>query len=410
MPTVIRRLVPPAIVLAVTAWAVHSDLVTAVPTPRLRLVLHGVLVATFLFAWRLRSARTARATVILGLLTAWFSSGAGDEAWVRTGLLVSLLLPLDFAFTAWWRDASLGSRRSIFLFALLAAELALLRARMLDRLPVAPETMAAWWPTAALAVGLVVVLLRLALRPTPLAAGWLGALTALAMHLHTVRAMEAREGLALETVAVPQATVVWLLAAAVVLLLALVERAFGFAFEDTLTGLPGRRALDQRLREIGGRYVIAMVDIDHFKRVNDRHGHDVGDQALRWVARRLRRVAAGGVAFRYGGEEFALIFAGKSIQAVGPHLEALRESIAKEPFTLRAAGRPRKKPPVKKPSGKKPKTGGRAQARTLKLTVSMGAAARGGQVRTPEAVVQAADRALYRAKRAGRNRVVLAKS
>lgn len=412
MSTVFRRLLPPAVVLVATAWAVHSDLAASVPAPRLRLALHALLVAVFLFAWRLRSARAARAAVILGLLAAWLGHRSDAEAWMLTSLLVPVVLPFDFALVAWLREASLGSRRSMLLFVALACEVAVLAPPVLERLPVGVEDVKAWWPMAALVAGATLVILRLALRPTPLAAGWLGALLAATSHLQAVQAPGSGPpgDLALGVGPAPQTPVVWLLAAALVLLLALVERAFGFAFEDTLTGLPGRRALDQRLREIGGRYVIAMVDIDHFKRVNDRHGHDVGDQALRWVARRLRRVPRGGAAFRYGGEEFALIFAGKSIQAVGPHLEALRASIAGEPFTLRAAGRPRKKPGTGRSKQRSTQKRSARQGRTLKLTVSIGAAARGSKARTPEQVLQAADRALYRAKRAGRNRIVSAKS
>ncbi len=73
-------------------------------------------------------------------------------------------------------------------------------------------------------------------------------------------------------------------AAELTLLMALVEDGYRLAFFDQLTGLPGRRALDEALPSLTGTYALAMVDVDHFKRFNDRYGHETGDQALRMVS------------------------------------------------------------------------------------------------------------------------------
>jgi predicted signal transduction protein with EAL and GGDEF domain len=78
-------------------------------------------------------------------------------------------------------------------------------------------------------------------------------------------------------------------AAGVLLIVALLHESHQLAFRDQLTGLPGRRALEERLRSVGSRYAVAMVDVDHFKQFNDTHGHEVGDQVLRLVAGRLAR-------------------------------------------------------------------------------------------------------------------------
>ncbi|MBD9413860.1 GGDEF domain-containing protein [Pseudomonas sp. PDM16] len=88
------------------------------------------------------------------------------------------------------------------------------------------------------------------------------------------------------------------------LVAAVVHEAYQMAYRDELTGLPGRRALNDRLDRLGRNYVIAMADVDHFKKFNDTHGHDVGDQVLRLVASQLRRIGGGGKAYRFGGEEF----------------------------------------------------------------------------------------------------------
>src|SRR5439155_9485473 len=94
----------------------------------------------------------------------------------------------------------------------------------------------------------------------------------------------------------------FLTAAGTIEIVALLQESHQLAFRDELTGLPGRRALDERLRALRGRYALAMVDVDHFKKFNDTHGHDVGDQVLKLVAGRLAEVGGGGIAYRYGGE------------------------------------------------------------------------------------------------------------
>lgn len=188
----------------------------------------------------------------------------------------------------------------------------------------------------------------------------------------------------------------WSGTAALILVVGVVESGFSMAFNDELTGLPARRAMNELLLKVGRCYSIAMVDIDHFKQVNDTHGHDVGDQVLRMVAGCLRGVGGGGRVFRYGGEEFAVIFPGKSVEEVLPVLDRLRLKISQSGFVLRSRNRPRKKPEkIIKSRG------------TFKLTVtaSMGVAERNGQLTTPDQVIKAADKALYKAKKGGRNRV-----
>src|SRR5207253_8213079 len=126
-----------------------------------------------------------------------------------------------------------------------------------------------------------------------------------------------------------------LAAAGLVLVVSLVETSHRMAYDDELTGLPGRRALGEALGRLGGQYAIAMVDIDHFKRFNDEHGHAVGDQLLRMVGTKLTRIDGGGRPFRYGGEEFAVLFPSTTAEAALPHLERFRHTIEHASFTLR---------------------------------------------------------------------------
>jgi len=188
---------------------------------------------------------------------------------------------------------------------------------------------------------------------------------------------------------------IWFPTAGLVLVVAVVEASYVMAYHDALTGLPGRRALNEALLRLSGQFTIAMIDVDHFKQFNDRHGHDAGDQVLRMVAARLAAVTGGGKAYRYGGEEFAVVFPGKGVDESLPHLEELREGVESGRFTLRRRLRPRKRPSV-------PKSGGKTQ---VVVTVSIGAAETNHRHAKPEQVVQAADQALYRAKDAGRNRI-----
>jgi len=182
-----------------------------------------------------------------------------------------------------------------------------------------------------------------------------------------------------------------------ILVTAVAHEAYQMAFHDELTGLPGRRALNERLLRLGRQYVIAMTDVDHFKRFNDTHGHDVGDQVLRVVASQLRKVGGGGRAYRYGGEEFVVVFPGKTLDACLPHLEELREGIEAYVLKLRDQDKRPKDDQIGRQSRK------RQGARNVSVTISIGVAERQVAQRTSDEVLKAADKALYSAKSAGRN-------
>lgn len=194
-----------------------------------------------------------------------------------------------------------------------------------------------------------------------------------------------------------QDSLLYFIAAGVILGVALLQTSYAMAYHDELTGLAGRRAFNETLLRLGAEYVIAMIDIDHFKRFNDSYGHEVGDQVLRMVASHIALVSGGGQAFRYGGEEFAVVFPGKRLAATAPHLNALRSTIEGAGFTLRGRWRPRKKPTADKAV--------RLPRKEVSVTVSMGAAEPSDRRVNPAQIVIAADRALYRAKKAGRNRL-----
>jgi diguanylate cyclase (GGDEF)-like protein len=170
----------------------------------------------------------------------------------------------------------------------------------------------------------------------------------------------------------------------------LLKESYRLAFYDELTGLPGRRALMESMAKLGRSYCLAMVDIDHFKKFNDTYGHDTGDDVLKMVAARLEAVGGGGKAYRYGGEEFTVLFPSKSIEHSFEQMEAVRQAIAGAPFRIRHQ------------QGKK------SQLKEVRIHISSGVVAKGNGDKDPMMTMKRADNALYKAKKMGRNRVIKA--
>jgi diguanylate cyclase (GGDEF)-like protein len=192
--------------------------------------------------------------------------------------------------------------------------------------------------------------------------------------------------------------------AGALLVAAVLQESYRMAFRDALTGLPNRRALEEQLRALQPPYAVAMVDVDHFKKFNDTYGHDIGDQVLRLVAARLAEASGGARSYRYGGEEFTMLFRGQRLAEALPHLEAAREAVEAYKMTIRGGDRPKDR----KEGSKRRREAKEDFARTdmlLSVTVSIGAAEPGKRLKTPAEVVKGADEALYRAKERGRNQV-----
>lgn len=336
-------------------------------------------------AWRFRRGRLAVAALLLGLANllirgplAAFPDGAGRP-------LLAILVPATLALLALLPERPITRPQSLVLMGAVLVEAWL--AVVLGSGPSGPATHL----LAAPDLGRMVFLVSIAF----VALGFAARRGAFEGSLLWVLAAAA---IALLGGSGPHAAALALTAAQLVLLLGLVEDSYRLAYHDELTGLPGRRALEEALRALDGDFAVAMVDVDRFKRFNDRHGHAAGDQALRMVAGELQRVKGGGRAYRYGGEEFAVLFPAAALPAAREALEDVRASIAARRFALRAPDRPRKKPdPPRAP--KRP-------THQITVSVSIGLAASTGERRDPEAVLRAADRALYRAKSDGRNRLV----
>ncbi len=127
-------------------------------------------------------------------------------------------------------------------------------------------------------------------------------------------------------------------------------------------------------------------------------GHRLGDQVLRFIAVKLESIAGGGKVFRYGGEEFTILFPGKTTWDVESHLKVTHEMISNSRFYVRDRSRPKDVPDESsQPTNRK--------LRKVKITVSMGVAEKSDDHANPGDVMKQADQALYRAKNKGRNRI-----
>ena len=206
--------------------------------------------------------------------------------------------------------------------------------------------------------------------------------------------------------------------AALILLTSIIENSYVLAYHDELTTLPARRSFNDSILGLEHPYTIAVVDIDHFKSFNDTYGHDIGDQVLCMVATRLAHVTGNGQAFRVGGEEFTILFSGKSASDTLKHLELLRETIENSSFHVRSPndrrgvrqGPDRRRASKKKMSLRRTKPPQQPAGIELSVTVSIGVAESSERTSDVNDVIKSADQALYHAKESGRNRVEVASS
>jgi GGDEF domain-containing protein len=149
-----------------------------------------------------------------------------------------------------------------------------------------------------------------------------------------------------------------------------------------------------------------MSDVDHFKKFNDTYGHDIGDDVLKLVAKQLESVKGGGTAYRYGGEEFCIIFPGKSLDECEPFLEVVRKSVENYKMTVRNTKyRPKSEDKAIERRGRRSKN---REENFVSATISIGAAQSNTRDSVPEEVLKAADNALYNAKNKGRNCLIVA--
>jgi diguanylate cyclase (GGDEF)-like protein len=421
-------LVPGGVLLALTAALVNSSLFAQI-APSLSVYYVAVFAAGLGLAWRFNSSRVLFSLLVLLLAhraVDFFSgsqvhSALGYAAKIQPGpgrtavALAALLIPLNFVVFAAMRErglimAGIAPRCGlIFLESVIFAILC-----RPENNPVNPHhainPVIPLWILLSFVIAIAVFIRRFFQTRKPVEPGFVWSVAAIFLWL--------------EFAPVGKMSDAYVATAALILAASLIETSYVLAYHDELTGIRGRRAFNESLLSLDQQYAIAIVDIDHFKKFNDTYGHDVGDQVLCMVAKRLSEVGGDGQAFRCGGEEFAIVFRNNSAKEAFEHLEALRQIIERSTFhvrgterrsetkaeaddrrnELRASISDRRKSAKKKTPSASPK---QAPDR-LSVTVSIGVSEPSTRYRQPEQVIQAADQALYRAKHKGRNRVEVA--
>jgi diguanylate cyclase (GGDEF)-like protein len=373
---------------------------------------YAVFIAAALLSWRFHSTRILFAAVILLLgHHAMESFAHGQIASAGSGRIafeaVALLIPLDFMVLTFFPERGSEGRTLGWFLALLFFESAFVAAISGSGEPV--PGFLHWslipdyhWrvPQPALLafmIALGVLLARLIQRHRATDSGMFWSLIA--------------TWLGLEAGGAGKTGSAYFGVAALVLASSIIENSYSLAYQDELTGLASRRAFNDAQLRLKHPYAIAVVDIDHFKRINDNFGHDTGDQVLKLVASRLARVTGGGEAFRVGGEEFTILFPGRNAKDVTDHLELLRMNIESSSFKIRAGQERRKlaresdrRSTGSRKTRKVPAPNVEPRPGAVSMTVSIGIAESEPKLRVEE-VIEQADQALYRAKQGGRNRI-----
>src|SRR5207237_437390 len=363
---------------------------------------YAVFGAGVLLGWRFHRSRLLFALLVVTLADRTLVHFVLAPGLVRDRVVlqaIGVLLPLNLAALSLTAERGVLTPPGLARFALILGQLALVA--ILDRQApgataallhthLLPQWLFAWTSLADPALlaffvaGGLVAAAQL-MSPTQTGRSFAWALLPTFLGLSTVRPGN------------PGFSTFYLATGALILIVAVVEASYHMAYQDSLTGLPARRALNEALLRLGGHYSVAMIDVDHFKRINDRHGHDVGDQVLRMIAAKLAQVPGGGKAYRYGGEEFAVIVAGRSAEQCLPDLDQLRKTVEDTRFILRARFRSKKK--------KEKVLTDRGPGERVPVTISIGVAEKSDRHLKSDQVIKAADRALYRAKEGGRNQV-----
>ena len=412
-------LVPGGVLLLGIAGLVYAGWLT-LAAPAISFLYYCAVAGGMLLAWRFHSSRSFLALAVLFLAAQTIALFGGGQPAVLIQAIRSfaILVPLNFVLIALMRERGFTAESlnpaGLVLFVEFIVVAGLCRGAERTSLPPAranhltanllPDYAALIFITAAM-----FLLVKFFLTRKPADSALLWALGAFYLSLHhtgngRLSALFAATG-------------------AAILATSIIENSYLLAYHDELTGLPSRRAFNDAMLRLQAPYSIAVVDIDHFKRFNDIYGHDTGDEVLRLVASKLAAVTGGGQAFRCGGEEFNILFPGKTTPEVVGHLQTLRLRIEAAEFRTRGSDRRRVPRGPERRNGRGRNRKGdaiRELARqqtelegskdSLSVSVSIGVATSPKEEADSQAVLDAADKALYRAKANGRNRVETASS
>lgn len=413
----LKSLVFPAGVLLLAATILLETGLVPISASVIDFYYYAVFLTGILLALRFHSSRVLFALIILLLAhrsLQFFAAGSVSSA--GPGRIafeaIAFLLPVNFVMLSVVRERGLVLPSIAFQLCLLFVEAVFVAIICRPGQTVGPAFLHSaflsrdlfrWTiiPPSALLVfasAFVILLIRSLLYRKPVESGLFWSLAA--------------TFLGLQAGGLGRSSAAYIATGGLILVSSIIENSYHLAYHDELTALPARRAFNEALLALEAPYVVAAVDIDHFKKFNDTFGHDTGDEVLRMVASRLGVVTGGGHAFRVGGEEFSILFPGKSLPETVPHLELLRADIEASTFRARSLGERRATPrgPDRRNVRRKNIRPRATHSRNdrLSVTVSIGAAAPTIGNQLVEQVIKSADKALYRAKQSGRNRVEVA--
>jgi diguanylate cyclase (GGDEF)-like protein len=385
----LKSLFVPGGILLLAAVALLTGGFLSISAAAVDFYYYSVFVAGLLLAWRFYSSRVIFALVILLLAhraLEFFSAGRAVS--IGPGRIafeaIAFLLPLNFIILSLVRERGLGipaitpRLALLFLQSVFVAVLcrpgettspAFLHVAVLSR-SLFHWTKIPQLALLAFAVAFGVLLVRFMLYRKPVEIGLLWALAA--------------TFLGLQANAVDRIAIAYWATAGLVLVASLIENTYVLAYHDELTSLPARRAFNEALLRLEAPYAIAIVDIDYFKSFNDTYGHDAGDTVLRAAAAfLLKSVRAEDIVCRFGGEEFIVILPAADLKVTQARADRIRSKLRESPVLH--------------------------QGQSLgMLTVSVGVAELPQHGTSRKELIEAADAALYRAKREGRDRVVIA--
>jgi diguanylate cyclase (GGDEF)-like protein len=403
-PSIRQLFIPHGLLLAASGLLLSWKLRTVFVFPAGELIVFAIAAGVVLLAWRFRSPRVLLAALLLVIaerVLMWTATGALRSSG-HLMMAVSILLPLNIAVLllvdeltfdietfAWWGGFLLI--QGLFVVAINRPEqdflLVSLGSPLIKSISL-PTTVSQASVAIFIVAGFAVLFVSMVSeKPTDKGLFW--GVCACFLGLNATR---------------PGVTSGYFAIAALTLGIAVIQKSYLIAYHDELTGLPGRRSFNEALATLEHEFSIAMLDIDHFKRFNDTFGHAVGDQVLRMVATRLSEVEGGGKPFRYGGEEFAIVFRGNTAEEAFEYVDKVRQDIERSVFAVRGPDRSTRKRRERRYRHNR-RGLRRRQRADVHVTVSVGLAEPSRTLVTVADVVQAADKALYRAKEHGRNRV-----
>lgn len=384
------------------------------PAPMFDYGAYLLLALTMILSLVFKRSKIFFISVVLLIALLFFAWQASVASVTRSefeiiALVYGLVIPINFAIILAYQERQLLSVYGASRFALILAQ-----GVIFTYLYLSPQ---AWlasairfeiFPTASLTWASAF----LEIAPQPILLGWLLTCVTILIVAYINRAT-AQYGMlgsylayviAIPMSLVPHGFEMFVAAAALLLFVTTLSDSYNMVFQDELTGLPGRRALNQHMSSLGNRYVLAMLDVDHFKKFNDQHGHDVGDQVLQMVARQIGNVKGGGKAYRYGGEEFSVVFSSKQKDEAFYYLDDVRKSIQNYEMVIRD-DEARPEIPSDETTRLRSRGSYRHATKKVSVTISIGVADKSDRAETAEQVLRKADQALYRAKQAGRNQV-----